>query len=104
MADRVEIHADLLNSAGNKTADIRDRINAVLAKLSSALDGRGEPWGDDELGERFAAGQSGYLASRVQLLRGGGNMAGTFDNFASAQHSAATLLTGTDHHNAHTLR
>ncbi|QLY31849.1 hypothetical protein [Nocardia huaxiensis] len=96
MTDKVQAYIDLLGKAGGKTGDVRDRINKVLDTLESSLAARGRPWGTDEIGDQFANGANGYQATSVNLVKGGRNMSGTFDNFSDAQLKAAKDLRDTD--------
>ncbi|MEV0293211.1 hypothetical protein [Nocardia sp. NPDC050710] len=104
MADNLKVYEDRLRKAGGKTGDVRDRINSVLLQLEAAIANRGEPWGDDKIGDRFANGDSGYKKSRDGLTDSTENMAETFGNFSTAQVKAANDIRDMDHGNGDTYR
>ncbi|MEV0356845.1 hypothetical protein AB0H71_12355 [Nocardia sp. NPDC050697] len=98
MGDRLEAYADRLRLAATATDGVRDRITGVLTTLTTAIDGRGAPWGNDAIGDQFLNGSdgNGYSAGRTNLVQGTGNMATTFGNFSSAQTTAANDLAAMD--------
>ncbi|WP_083913186.1 WXG100 family type VII secretion target [Nocardia concava] len=102
MTGRVEVDPELQRVAAAKAGQITDRIRAVLTGLESASDGKGEPWGDDEYGERFAKGDgaNGYVSSRENLTTLVDKLAGKSDSHSTAQQDAAKLHDGTDKSNA----
>ncbi|MCU1643452.1 MAG: hypothetical protein JWN03_3727 [Nocardia sp.] len=100
MADRLKAYSDLLRTAAGKTAAVQDGIQQVVNTLVSSSDSRGEPWGDDSLGNQFANGANGYTKSKTNILEGANNMAGTFGNFSQGQLDAVTKLTNMDQGNA----
>ncbi|WP_067819137.1 hypothetical protein [Nocardia inohanensis] len=89
---RLESYIDLLTKASQKTGKVRDNIERIIDTLESSTASRGAPWGDDSLGNGFAGGDQGYIASRKNMLEGGGNMAGTFGNFSKGQSDSAAKL------------
>ncbi|MGX1810169.1 hypothetical protein ACWIGI_31015 [Nocardia sp. NPDC055321] len=99
MNDRLKTYTDLLNTAAGKTGKVRDGIEKVVDTLVSSADGRGRPWGDDTLGRNFFDGDNGYDKSSQNIIKGAGNMAGTFDNFSKGQTKAAEKLAGMDESN-----
>lgn len=100
MGDRLEVYVDRLRLAASATDGVRDRINGVVTTLTSAIDGRGAPWGNDAIGNQFLNGSdgNGYAAGRTALIQGSGNMATTFGNFSDAQNKAANDLAAMDRH------
>ncbi|WP_157762212.1 hypothetical protein [Nocardia yamanashiensis] len=89
---RLESYIDLLTTASRKTGKVRDNIEKIMDTLEASTSGRGEPWGNDTLGKGFADGPQGYIASRTNMIEGGGNMAGTFGNFSKGQADSAAKL------------
>ncbi|MFC3964551.1 hypothetical protein [Nocardia jiangsuensis] len=98
MGSRLEAYEDRLRLAATATDGVRDRINGVLTTLTSAIDGRGAPWGNDAIGNQFLNGSdgNGYAVGRTNLVEGTGNMATTFGNFCGAQTEAANQLAAMD--------
>ncbi|MGW5105795.1 hypothetical protein [Nocardia sp. NPDC004123] len=96
---RLESYRDLLMKASEKTGDVRDGINGVVNTFGAQADALGTPWGDDSLGNQFANGDQGYLASKKNILEGATNMAGTFANFSKSQKDSADKLEATEEAN-----
>ncbi|MEU0540809.1 hypothetical protein [Nocardia sp. NPDC005978] len=99
MNDRLKTYTDLLNTAAGKTGKVRDGIEKVVDTLVSTSNGRGQPWGNDTLGRNFSGGDNGYDKSSQNIIKGAGNMAGTFGNFSAGQIKAAEKLAGMDETN-----
>ncbi|MEV0252261.1 hypothetical protein AB0H76_37135 [Nocardia sp. NPDC050712] len=106
MAGRLEVYVDRLEKAGGKTDDVRDRLNTVLSTLKSSIAGRGTPWGvpGDTIGDQFANGENGYLASRDGLAESTTAIAGTFGKFSEGQLKGAKDLRAMDDGNADQYR
>ncbi|MEC3952995.1 hypothetical protein VMT65_08140 [Nocardia sp. CDC153] len=100
MADKVEVNAEALHTAADKTAQVHDRVRDILSSLQDALSARGTAWGDDEYGHRFARGENGYLAQSGNQTDGIAAIAKSFDHFATTQSKATDALTGVDGGNA----
>ncbi|HLS78065.1 MAG TPA: hypothetical protein VK083_14885 [Nocardia sp.] len=92
----VENYPYLLDRAAGATGGVRDAVGAVLATLASSLAGRGEPWGRDRIGRRFADGADGYLASKRNLEQNAAAIAETFDRFSTTQYDAARMWRATE--------
>lgn len=88
----VENYPHLLDTAAGKTGEVRDAVETVMATLRAALAGRGAPWGQDEMGLRFADGPQGYLASKTNLETSAAAIAESFDRFSTTQYDTATEL------------
>lgn len=100
MADRLTTYTDLLRTAASKTDAVREGVQQVVNTLVSSAEARGDCWGDDSMGNQFANGKNGYLASKTNILDGANNMAGTFANFSQGQTDSANQLAAMDHTNA----
>ncbi|MTE11534.1 hypothetical protein [Nocardia aurantiaca] len=99
MSGRLESYRDLLVKASEKTGEVRDGINGVVNTFTAQADSLGTPWGNDSLGNQFANGDQGYLASKKNILEGASNMAGTFANFSQSQKDSADELERTEEAN-----
>ncbi|MFC9993628.1 hypothetical protein [Nocardia sp. NPDC127526] len=97
---RLESYKDLLRTAKSKTTKVQDGIDTVVNTLVSAIESRGEPWGNDTLGKNFSEGENGYIASKGNIVQGARNMSGTFGNFAKGQQEALDYLSSMDSGNA----
>ncbi|MFI6870207.1 hypothetical protein [Nocardia sp. NPDC050406] len=104
MSDRLESYIDHLQTASGKTGKVRDGIESVIDTFVAATNSRGEPWGNDTLGNQFAEGKEGYKATKANLVLGANNMAGTFNNFSTGQAKAAKELREMEETNAKGLR
>ena len=73
---------------------MRDRVNGVLDTLTTSINGRGKPWGNDTLGQNFVNGQNndGYSAGKKNLIESAENIAGTMDSFHDGQVESADFL------------
>ncbi|MEC3955034.1 hypothetical protein VMT65_18480 [Nocardia sp. CDC153] len=102
MTEKVEVDPELQRVAAAKAAQVTDRIRAVLTALENSSDGKGQPWGDDEYGEKFAKGDgaNGYLSSRDNLTTLVDKLAGKSDSHSTTQQDAAKLHDNTDKSNA----
>ncbi|GAB2562191.1 hypothetical protein [Nocardia heshunensis] len=99
MSGRLESYRDLLLKASEKTGEVRDGINGVVNTFNGQSDALGTPWGNDSLGNQFANGDQGYLASKDNIVKGATNMAGTFANFSKSQKDSADKLEATEEAN-----
>ncbi|MEV6771280.1 hypothetical protein AB0N05_21935 [Nocardia sp. NPDC051030] len=102
MAGKVEVDPELLRQAGTKTANVTDRFKSVLTRLESAIDGKGEPWGDDTYGEKFANGEDGkgYTAARENLTKLTADASKKSDDQSTGQNDSSKLHANTDQTNA----
>ncbi|MEV0770598.1 hypothetical protein AB0I40_20390, partial [Nocardia salmonicida] len=67
----IEVEPDKLMEGGKRLAELPSLSGGlfdILTRLSDNLDRLGQPWGDDELGEKFAAGDQGYLSAVDALV------------------------------------
>ncbi|MGW8654360.1 hypothetical protein ACWGMO_33655 [Nocardia salmonicida] len=67
----IEVEPDKLMEGGKRLAELPSLSGGlfdILTRLSDNLDRLGQPWGDDELGEQFAAGDKGYLSAVDALV------------------------------------
>lgn len=106
MAGNIEVDPELLRQAAAKTASVTDSIRAVLTKLESAIDGKGQPWGDDIYGTRFAEGEggNGYTAARDNLAKLTDDTVSNSDEQSAGQYDSAKLQNGTEQASADTFK
>lgn len=106
MSDRVDYNDEAFRLAAERTGGVRDRINGVIGRLETTINGRGEPWGSDSLGRSFADGQdgNGYVLSKGNLLGSARNVAGTMGSFHDGQVESANYLRDMEDGNRDGLR
>ena len=88
----VEYHESEFRAAADATGGVRDKVQDVIDTLTRSTASRGEPWGNDELGNSFATGDSGYRTARGNLVTGARNVVGTLDQFHDGQVDSANML------------
>src|SRR5436305_1342149 len=64
MNDRIEIKPDGLRRSANEFDDLADKTKKLLETLKSSSGSKGEAWGDDKNGHKFADGEKGYIKNR----------------------------------------
>ncbi|MGY2063657.1 WXG100 family type VII secretion target [Nocardia gipuzkoensis] len=64
MSERVQLDPEGLRRAATQFDGVADDARRLLDTLKTACTGRGEPWGDDHNGEKFADGEKGYKKNR----------------------------------------
>ncbi|MBF6235803.1 hypothetical protein [Nocardia otitidiscaviarum] len=107
MTQPLEVYTEQLRNAATATGTVQTKLDAVLTTLKAAINGRGEPWGDDEIGTNFADdanGQDGYRTTRDDYLSSLANMATTFESFSAGQTKAADYLEAQDKANGDQYR
>ncbi|GGL23644.1 hypothetical protein [Nocardia jinanensis] len=106
MGDRVDYNDEAFRAAAERTGGVRDRINGVIGRLETSINGRGAPWGDDSLGLSFANGQdgNGYVPSKKNLIDSANNVAGTMGQFHDGQVESADYLQDMEDGNRDGLR
>lgn len=106
MADRVNYNDEAFRAAARSTGGVRDRVNGVLNDLERNINGRGEPWGGDSLGQSFYNGQNndGYGSGKTNLITSGRNVAGTMGAFHDGQVETADYLRDMEDGNADGLQ
>ncbi|KAA8884323.1 hypothetical protein F3087_34470 [Nocardia colli] len=92
MSKPVEIKPEGLRRAATEFDDVADRAKKVLDRLKSASESKGEPWGHDHAGEKFADGEKGYKKNRDGTFSSLSSLVGVFqDNAKNLRDSAKTF-------------
>ncbi|RDI46466.1 WXG100 family type VII secretion target [Nocardia mexicana] len=68
MVDRIELDPAKLREAAAEFEDIAERCRRTVDKLQDAIQSRGQVWGDDKIGEKFAKGEQGYESGRDNMI------------------------------------
>ncbi|MFI7004418.1 WXG100 family type VII secretion target [Nocardia sp. NPDC050175] len=88
----VEIKPEGLRRAATEFDDVADRAQKVLDRLKGASESKGEPWGHDHAGEKFADGEKGYKKNRDGTFSSLSSLVGVFkDNAKNLRDSAKTF-------------
>ncbi|MFC9436032.1 WXG100 family type VII secretion target [Nocardia sp. NPDC057030] len=88
----VEIKPEGLRRAATEFDDVADRAKQVLDRLKTASESKGEPWGHDHAGEKFADGEKGYKKNRDGTFSSLSSLVGVFqDNAKNLRDSAKTF-------------
>ncbi|MFI5715600.1 hypothetical protein [Nocardia sp. NPDC051750] len=106
MADRVDYNDEAFTAAAERTGGVRDRVNGVIDTLTTSINGRGEPWGNDTLGNSFLNGEAndGYSSGKTNLFASARNVAGTMGSFYDGQVESANYLKDMEDGNRDGLR
>ncbi|WP_433663166.1 type VII secretion target [Nocardia sp. CA-128927] len=92
MSKPVEIKPEGLRRAATEFDDVADRAKKVLDALKGSSESKGEPWGDDHAGEKFADGEKGYKKNRDGTFSSLSSLVGVFqDNAKNLRDSAKTF-------------
>lgn len=95
MTQKFEVDPDDFRAASRKAIDVQTQINRVVSNLESALDGRGEPWGNDKMGNQFlngAEGKPGYKEGKKNLTDGARALGSGAKSLADAEVEAADKI------------
>lgn len=66
--DQLDVRSETLRSAGAAFVRESPALDDAVQRLRSALDGLGEPWGDDEPGTSFGKGYKPNAQALVNAL------------------------------------
>jgi len=64
MSDPLGVTPPDLRSTSKHLNDVSTRMKEVLSSLRENLSAEGAAWGDDQIGDQYANGDSGYLAQQ----------------------------------------
>ncbi|WP_405162022.1 type VII secretion target [Nocardia sp. NBC_01499] len=92
MSKPVEIKPDGLRRAATGFDEVADRAKKVLDNLKSSSESKGEPWGDDHAGERFANGDKGYKKNRDNTFTSLSTLVDVFHSNAKNLRDSATTF------------
>ncbi|MGW0183530.1 hypothetical protein [Nocardia sp. NPDC003345] len=106
MGDRVDYNDEAFRAAAERTGGVRDRVQGVIDNLELRINGRGQPWGNDSIGQNFANGQNndGYRSGKTNLIDSGENVAASLDSFYQGQIESADYLQDMEDGNRDGLR
>jgi hypothetical protein len=62
MSEPLGITPDELRAASEYLADVSARMKEMQSSLQQELNGEGQAWGNDKIGDQFASGGQGYRA------------------------------------------
>ncbi|ASF07578.1 hypothetical protein NBRGN_021_00100 [Nocardia brasiliensis NBRC 14402] len=93
---RIRVDTALLRQAATKMDGVGGKTGDIIATLRNNLNAQGEPWGDDDYGDKFVKGDKGYGTSSKNLLTGGDNMADSAKKFSKGMRDAATKMDDMD--------
>lgn len=60
----IKIEPDGLRRSADNFDEVADKAKKLLETLKSSTASKGEPWGDDKSGKKFAEGEKGYKKGR----------------------------------------
>jgi len=91
MADpTLAVDPQALKRSGNQLDSPAERLRLAKQNFENNLSRvANEPWGDDEIGEAFANGDRGYVASTELLLEGLDNLTKGLGNLTDKIHLTA---------------
>jgi uncharacterized protein YukE len=90
VADPLKVNPDDLRTASGDLGDVSARFKQVLTSLTDDLAAVGTPWGDDQTGNQFANGDSGYLAQKDWVTDSINGKTQLLDNYSQNLSTAAT--------------
>ncbi|HET6734474.1 WXG100 family type VII secretion target [Mycobacterium sp.] len=89
MSEPLGVTPPELRSTSQHLNDVSTRMKAVLSSLRANLSGEGAAWGDDQIGDQFANGDSGYLAQQGWVDGSVEAKTGLLDYYADGLKTAA---------------
>lgn len=97
MGKPVELEPEGLRRAANGFDDVADRTKKLLDTLKSSSDSKGEPWGDDHAGEKFADGEKGYKKNRDNTFSSVSTLVDVLRQNAKNLRDSATMFEENEH-------
>lgn len=92
MADPLGVTPPDLRSTSQHLNDVSSRMKDVLSSLQEKLRGEGAAWGDDQIGDQYANGGSGYLAQQGWVDGSVEAKTGLLDYYSKGLKTAADTL------------
>ncbi|WP_405162031.1 hypothetical protein OG203_37865 [Nocardia sp. NBC_01499] len=93
---KVQVDSTRLRGAAAKMEEIGHKTKDIMTTLRDNLQNKGNPWGDDDYGNKFTKGDKGYTKSKENLLTGGDNMSDSAIKFSTGMYDAANKIDGMD--------
>jgi uncharacterized protein YukE len=95
-----DVDVDAVVSQAGHFPELADRVKAIHRTLSDALDAEGTCWGEDTVGQSFAAGYTGPADETLEAV---GALHGRLSDVGQRLHDTATSYRGTDQGNVHVV-
>ncbi|WP_433193052.1 WXG100 family type VII secretion target [Nocardia sp. CA-107356] len=87
----VEVKPDGIRRAAHEFDDVADTTKRLLETLKSASESKGEPWGGDKAGRKFADGEKGYKKNRDNTVESLSKVVEVFRQNATNLRDTATM-------------
>ncbi|APA97248.1 WXG100 family type VII secretion target [Nocardia seriolae] len=92
MTGKVEVEIQQLRTVGGSLDAVSARIDAIIAKVSSASTAYKGSWGSDEFGQSFSGGDNGYIKSDENLQTVLKSKVALLNSYSKGLTDAATAL------------
>ncbi|GAA5063182.1 WXG100 family type VII secretion target [Nocardia callitridis] len=97
MSQPVEINPEGVRKAAVEFEGVAETTKRILENLQTSSESKGEPWGDDKAGKKFADGEKGYKANRDGTFDSLSQLVTVFqDNATNLRDAANTFETNED--------
>ncbi|OBJ11681.1 hypothetical protein A5624_13065 [Mycobacterium sp. 1482292.6] len=96
MTDPLSVDPDGLRKIAQDLQDVSTTLKQVYSSLTDKLAAEGSPWGNDQIGDQFANGDSGYLAQKEWVSNSIDGKTQLLDSYADSFMSAANDFEGND--------
>ncbi|WP_280394598.1 WXG100 family type VII secretion target [Nocardia brasiliensis] len=91
MTKPVKIEVTGLRASAAKFEDVADKTKHLLDTLKSTTGSKGEAWGNDKSGKKFADGEKGYKKNRDSIFESIAKVAEVFEANANNLRDSAKL-------------
>ncbi|MFD6158124.1 WXG100 family type VII secretion target [Nocardia sp. NPDC060256] len=78
MAKPIKVEPDGLRNSATDFEAVADKTKKILETLKSSTSSKGEAWGDDKSGKKFAEGDKGYKKGRDNVFEALANVSEVF--------------------------
>ncbi|KIA63417.1 WXG100 family type VII secretion target [Nocardia vulneris] len=104
MTKPVKIEVTGLRASAAKFEDVADKTKHLLDTLKSTTGSKGEAWGNDKSGKKFADGEKGYKKNRDSIFESIAKVAEVFEANAKNLRDSAKLYEENEQEMADNLR
>ncbi|MFI6044585.1 WXG100 family type VII secretion target [Nocardia sp. NPDC051321] len=87
----IKIEPDGLRRSADNFDELADKAKKLLETLKSSTSSKGEAWGGDKSGKKFAEGEKGYKKGRDNTFESLGAIAGVFEENAKNFRDSAKI-------------